>query len=265
MPIVAAVRESPSCDFYRTILWQDTPSDTPLEKLPPFTRTDYAQAPFLSRLYRDHGLLTKVAYHSGKPFLIGRHLEDIASEEFGALGDRPLIALSSTHEGIEKSLWSYSRNILPLIAASDPDITAMLASRYEADSLITDSTALPILLPALAQHYALARFRHISVIDTAFDLPLLKKMFPASAITLVLGLPETGSIALSCPTALAEGRIAFHAAQHRHLEHQNELTVTDDRVLPTPLIRYRPGIAIRFLEASCICTAAESFALAEHV
>lgn len=262
MSIAETILESSVSDFYRTTVWNN-PSGAPYERLPPLTRETYAQTPFLTRLYRTHGLLTKVAYEGGKPFLIGRHLEDIAGESFGTLGERPLIAFGSTHESLEKSLWCYARNILPLITNDDPDITAMLAKRYEADTLITDTATLATLLPALARHYELARFRRVSVIDTSFNLPLLEKMFPEAELSLVLGLPETGSIALSCPAALKEKLIVFHAAPHRTIEHNDALTVTDARLLPTPLIRYRPGIAVRFLKAPCACSAHEGFELAE--
>jgi hypothetical protein len=265
MSIAAVVFESAISDFYRTTVWDTPPPETPHEKLLPCTRAQYAAVPFLARLYRTEGLLTKVAYEGEKPFLIGRHLEDIASESYGALGDRPLVAFSSTHEGLEKSLWCYTRNILPLITNDDPDITGMLAKRYEVDTLITDTATLSILLPALARHYALARFRRVSIIDHTFNLPLLKKMFPEAALSLILGLPETGSIASACPEALARGELSFHAAPHRTLERDNTLTFTDDRLLPTPLIRYQPGIAIRFLSPSCGCGANETFALTDTV
>lgn len=263
MSIAAVVLESSVSDFYRTTVWDNPSPETSFEKLPPLTRATYAQVPFLTRLYRTHGLLTKVAYHDEKPFLIGRHLEDIASESYGSLGDRPLVAFSSVHECLEKSLWCYTKNVLPLIADVDHDITAMLAKRYEADTLLTDTATLATLLPSLARYYELANFHFVSVIDTSFNLPLLEKMFPTAELSLVLGLSETGSVAFSCPTALTEKRLVFHATPHRHLERGNELTVTDDRLLPTPIIRYRPGIVIRFFETSCACGANESFELAE--
>lgn len=250
------------CDFYRKSVWHNLPSGTSDENLPSLTRTTYAQTPFFTRLYRTHGLLTKVAYDGDTPFLIGRHLEDIASESYGALGDRPLVACSSTHESLEKSLWCYTHNILPLIKNDDPDITAMLAKRYEADTLITDTATLTALLPALARHYELARFRHLSVIDTAFNLPLLEKMFPEADYSLVLALPETGSLALACPARRKDGQVVFHAAPHRRLELGSELTITDDRLLPTPLIRYRTGIRIRPLQEGCLCGTNGGFELA---
>ena len=263
MSIAAVVFESAVSDFYRTTVWDTPPPEMPHEKLLPCTRAQYAAVPFLARLYRTEGLLTKVAYEGEKPFLIGRHHDDIASESYGMLGNRPLVAFSDIHESLEKSLWCYTRNILPLIADSNPDITAMLANRYEADTLIADTATLPVLLPALAQHYKLSAFRFVSIVDTVFDLSLLKKMFPEAELSLVLGLPETGGIAFTCPDALKEGHIVFHTAPHRAIEHSNELTVTDDRLLPTPLIRYRPGIAIRFLSPSCGCKANKTFVLAD--
>ncbi|HUY62471.1 MAG TPA: hypothetical protein VMV50_01610 [Candidatus Paceibacterota bacterium] len=263
MPIERIVHESDASDFYRTAVWKDTPAGTPLERLPPFTRAQYARAPFLTRLYRTHGLFTKVAYHEGDPFLIGRHLDDIAGESYGDPGDRPLVAFSSLHEGIEKSLWCYSKNVLPLIADGDRDITAMLAERYEIDALLTDSAELATLLPALASRFPLNRIRHVSVIGISFNVPFIVRMFPGTALTLVLDLPETGSIAVSCPTALEADRAVFHAAPHRLIERGHDLTITDGRLLPTPLVRYRTGIGVRFLENTCACDADESFEFAE--
>ena len=262
MSLVADILESPASDFYRARVWNGAPPGTPIEDLPPLTRSLYATTPFLKRLYRTRGLLTKVAYLNEQPFLVGRHLEDIASESYGTLGTRPLVAFGSTHESLEKSLWCYSRNVLPLVTNDDPDITAMLAKRYEADTLITDTATLAALLPALARYYGLAHFRFVSVIDSSFNLPLLEKMFPGAKLSLVLGLPETGGVAHACPEALGEKRLAFHASPHRRIERGDELVVTDDRLLPTPLVRYRTGIRVRFQEPVCSCGANESFELA---
>ena len=238
--------------FYRDTVWKGERSvaDPPI-----LTREVYAGTPFLKRLYRSQGLLTKVAYHSGKPFLIGRHFDDIGTESYGAVGNRPLVAFSLVHESLEKSLWCYSKNILPLISDTDDDITAMLAKRYEADTLITDSTKLPLLLQALARHYSLSPFRYVSVVDTSFNQSLVRKLFPDAHVTFIFGLPETGGIATSCPESLTTDHLVFHPAPHRIIEVQRDLTFTDDRLLPTPLIRYRPGVPVTFIKKMCSCNA----------
>lgn len=217
--------------------------------------------PYLRRLYHTRGLFTKVAYDGERPFLIGRRLDDIALESYGGTGTRPLVAFSSGHEGLEKSLWCYSKNILPLVGDDDPDITAMLSARFEADALITDSETLASLLPSLARYYALDRFRSVSVVDTAFNLSLIRRMFRQAAVSLVLGLPETGAIACACADALREGRTYFHAAPAVRIERERELTFTRDALLPTPLIRYQPGLSIRFVEHPCECDSDATFEL----
>ena len=260
MSIVETVLNSTESDFYKKSWGVSDRSEVP-EEIPILTRKIYAEFPFLERLYHKKSLLTKIAYLDDVPFLIGRHLDDIGEESYGTLGDRPLIAFSNVHDSLEKSLWCYTRNILPLINDTDDDITAMLAKRYEADSLVTDSTKLVTLLPSLANHYDLTRFKYVSVVDTVFNLPLLRKMFPDATVSLILGLSETGGIATACPEALEENRIVFHPAPHRVFENTPELTFTDDRLLPTPLIRYRPGLAATFLQSSCSCEQVMEFTL----
>lgn len=260
-PIERLVFEETASDFYRSV-WNTENSRTPRNELPPLKREQYANTPFARRIYRTDNLLAKVAYYNERPFLIGRHLSDIGREEYGDLGNRPLVAFASIHECLEKALWCTTRNILPIIADKDEDITGMLAQRYEVDSIVADSATIEKTATALARHYDTTKTAYVTVVDITFNLPLLIRTFPSTQIHLVLGLPETGGIAYACPVALAGQKIVFHESENYVVDTTTDLTVTRTHMLPTPIINYRPGLTVRFLEKDCSCKGTRAFELA---
>ncbi len=257
-PIERIVFDDSTSDFYRSI-WDTENSEISRKELPTLKREQYANTPFSSRLYRTENLLTKVAYYNDKPFLIGRHLSDIEREPYGNLGNRPMVAFTSIHECLEKALWCTTRNILPIIADSDNDVTAMLARRYEVDSIITDSLTITEAFVALTRYYDTTKIIYVTVIDTTFDIDSLRNMFPSAHIDLVLGLPETGGMAYACPTTFTEQRVVFHESENYVVDTIDDLTVTRTHMLPTPIINYRPGITVRFVEKNCSCKGTHAF------
>ncbi len=261
VPIETLVFENSASDFYRSI-WGNKKLRTSRQELPALEREQYANTPFAHRLYRTENLLTKVAYYNDRPFLIGRHLSDIEREQYGNLGNRPLVAFASIHECLEKALWCSTRNILPIIADADDDVTAMLAQRYEVDSIVGDSITIEKMFPSLTRYYDATRITYLTVVDITFNISSLVDMFPSAQITLVLGLPETGGMAYACPAALAAQKVLFHESENYIVDTTGDLTVTRTHMLPTPIINYRPGVTVRFLEKDCSCKGAHAFELA---
>ena len=60
-----------------------------------------------------------------------------------------MVYFSNSYEALEKSMWCYEHNTVPLIGEKDSDIAVYAAGKYASDSLISDPIALPRLLPYL--------------------------------------------------------------------------------------------------------------------
>lgn len=257
------VISSERSDYYKNLYSEisgdhiDIRSVADIERVPKTNWESIATCPLNERLYIDKKLFVKTVYKDEMPVLFARTTDDIAAEDFGASGERPLVALDSSHESIEKSLWFYENNILPLIRSADLTITAMIAAKYEIDAIVADTKTLAELLPTLKQNYDVSHVHSIVVIDTAFDLLFLKKQFPLATIRLVMALPETGSLATQCPESM--DKPLFHPNKTTFIEKNADLTVSRLIALPTPIIRYETGIAINIVDHACACQSELTF------
>jgi hypothetical protein len=171
-------------------------------------------------------------------FLSEWRFSDIAAEFYGDVGQRPLVYLTDPHEAIEKSVWCYDRNVVPLIGEKDSDIAMFAAEKYQIDSLITDPAAIARIRPYLEKRDT--KLRYISIIAPSFAISdLMPYRAFARAVTLVRALPETGAI----ESANLEKRPRFAPCGGCLIERDGMLIVTKTRMLVTPVIRYRTGIA----------------------
>ncbi|MSR70871.1 hypothetical protein EXS62_02420 [Candidatus Kaiserbacteria bacterium] len=205
---------------------------------------DFIRVPLDERLERTDGLFVKVAYHNDRPYLVARTKEDIAPEDFGDLPcERPLVMFESAQEGVEKCVWFYTKNILPLIAEDNIDIALLSAARFEADALVCDMASLQNLVAAADKHPIVRTFKKITVIDSSFvgTLQLLQREFPHAERQLILALPETGSLGRA---EEVDGVLVYRPGPHTtvHGGGQGELVVTQRLPLPTPIREYKTGI-----------------------
>ena len=229
------------------------PRDIPLT-----SRETLAATPFLERIYTTRNLFTKITCQDDIPLLIGRTEEDIRAEDFGVLGQRPLVLFGNVYEGIEKGLWAYTRNILPLISENNLDISAKAAVAYGVDSIIGGTEELKAFTPRFPEHNR-NMVTSVSIVDVVFDAPFVHEHFQHAQLSLVLGMPETGSIAHACQSALKKGAPVFHPDKNTILEFENTLLITRMLDLPTPIIRYDTKIAAQVVDTVCDCSADISF------
>jgi hypothetical protein len=149
-----------------------------------------------------------------------------------------MVYLSDPHEAIEKSMWCYENNMLPLIGEKDPDIAMFAAEKYQIDSLITDTAALTKLLPYLQKRAEI--LESISILGDVFPIEtLLPYQAYARKVRLVQTLPETGAFG-EAPLELS---LRFHPLPGCKVEvDAGVLVVTKLRSLVTPVIKYRTAI-----------------------
>ncbi|MCH7883450.1 hypothetical protein IIA95_03485 [Patescibacteria group bacterium] len=237
------------------------PSIKNLEKIPILTWEDIQSCPFLKRLYKNEGLLTKIVYKNDKPLLVARTIHDIVLENYGFVCERPLVLFNNFHEGVEKSLWFYEHNILPLINEPNLDITALTACKYQIDAILCQTGILKQFLPRLQKYYNPTAIRHIGILDNVFDISFLKTHFKQARLITMLGLPEIGIIAKACPDALSNEKITFHPDENSIVELDGNLIVTRLIDLPTPIIRYQTNLRAQKEQTKCRCEKDVSFSL----
>ena len=103
--------------------------------------------------------------HAGNPYLVPRRLQDIAGETFGIRCERPLVLFTDPQEAVEKSLWFYARNILPLIGEpNNLAVTAFAAQRYGVDAIVGQLPLVTTFLSRLGGEYDLQRIASITLI-----------------------------------------------------------------------------------------------------
>ena len=139
-------------------------------------------------------LFMKIEYRDGTPHLLGRTREDISAENYGSAAyKRPLVMFQSVQDSIEKSLWHYERNILPLIAEDNLELTCMAAAAFRIDAIVGDAASLSRLSGVLNAYLDTRRIRQSTVIDVEISRPFLatlKKEFPqATCIAILKPLP----------------------------------------------------------------------------
>lgn len=233
-----------------------------IKKIPMLTWKEIQSCHFKERSYIDGQILVKIIHRYSTPFLFARSLGDIGAEDYGVIGERPLMLFEYCHEGIEKGLWIYERNILPLVREENLDITGMLVQKYRVDSILAESNMLFTFVPYLKRHYTLPAILHLTVIDHTFDAEFLRNTFSNAKLYLRLGLSETGVFGIPCIHERGRKDILFHPEKNSIVEIQDsELIVTRLTEFPTPIIRYKTGITARILENVCPCESKLSFSL----
>ena len=131
----------------------------------------------------------KVVYEGDVPRLLARTRKDIEEADCGRIMyQRPLVFFGSAQESVEKGLWLYTKNILPLIAEEHVDITCMAAVRYGIDAIVGDFESLRKIAVAIPRYPDLAKVAHIIVVGKHGepDLECLKQAFPAATLHLIL-------------------------------------------------------------------------------
>lgn len=257
--ILNAVWTSPHSSFYRA-LYEEKSSYRggnihTLDEIPILNAADLANVPFEERSYVQKDIFMKMVKKDGGFFLFGRTIRDIGTETYGPVGFRPLVIGNDCRDAVEFGLWCYEQNILPLISEENPSITANLAAIYEIDSILGETEALIPLLPDLSKRYDFSVIKTFSLGGTSFNIPLLRSYFPTASMRFFIWLPETGSIAASCPEHLARGELLFHPDKNNLLEIEETLVVSKLIFLPTPLIRYDTRVRAKILPTRCCCNA----------
>lgn len=231
--LVATVRESTLSDFYR-MRWGSAASSD----LPTISRDDLRAVPLSKRRYKNEKGIVKIVRDERGPFLSEWSFTDIGNEAYGIESSRPMVYLSDPHDAIEKALWCYEQNMLPLLGEKDPEIAGYAASKYQIDSLITDAPSLVRLRGYLESRKT--SLACISVLGSDFDTTMLSGFTPfAERIRLILALPETGAFA---GAELADDP-RFAALPACIIEKGDTLILTKLRSLTTPIIGYDTGIS----------------------
>jgi hypothetical protein len=233
--LINSVRRHPDADFYRT-LWG---SADEFSALPTISREDFVRVPLSRRRYKDAPSLTKVVHAPEGVFLSEWCFDDIGREPWGMTSVRPLVYLDNAHEAVEKSLWCYAHNLVPLIGEKNIDITFFAAQRYDIDSLIVDLASLMRLEPYLAKRTTL--LSTMTIINSSFDPALLMAYHRyAKQVRLLFAFSETGAIAQALLTATPR----FVLLPDWSMDISDTLIVTRTSPLVTPIIRYRTGTVV---------------------
>ena len=233
---------SAQSSFYRSVWSEYTPnafSKSSLPEIPTVSWKNWVDTPYSERLYTNEPMYVKVVDRNEKLFLVSRTLNDIRNEDYGPVAERPLVLFEWAHEGIEKSLWCFEHNILPLISEGNLTVVAQTARKYEIDSILCEMEMLKKLVPVLAEEYSLKNIKSISIIDQGFDTTYLLHHFEHAKISLNVGLPETGVFAHT--TLTDDNSPTFEVVDNSFIEIDERgcLIVTRLFLLPTPVIRYQ--------------------------
>jgi len=225
-----------------------------LADIPVMERESLRRAVSNERLHPSGPALVRGA---GKPPLFfARNASDIAAEQYGSIGTRPLVLFSDRDEGIEKSLWCYARGVVPYIGdMSVFEVTSQIAMRYRVDTLLCDVPAIDSLL-ALRPH-AIPYTQDITSVvvfsDTSIDATrkaAISTRFPVAECYFRWRLPESGVCAAF---SLRDDGAEELCPSDALLECDGgTLTITVFRPLPMPLIRYNTGIACTQTEGGAI-------------
>ena len=251
--LVDSTRLSKRSSFYRTIWGGGGPI--------PIDRSKFEDTPLAGRLYRSPKGFTRIV-HGPSPFLILRGLDDLRSEPLNSSCKRPLVLFLDSGESIEKSLWFYEHDVVPIAGEhSAPEATVLGIRQLGVDAIIAD--------------LAMARmFTRSSSPDFLREIPLtlcerhvapdavLELMATYKSLQVVLTSPETGAFAVSCPSLITDGACLFHVTRTSIVEFNGVLRITRLLELPTPIIRYESGFFAKPATATCGCAEKEeSFVL----
>lgn len=241
--IISQTKDSNYSDFYRQ-LWKDIGNEISLDTLPLCSVSRLIETPISKRLYSAKKSITKIVKQYNIPFLIERTLKDISEENFGYVCKRPFVFLSNSHEAVEKSLWFYENNMLPLIGENNNvHVAVSSAVGYKIDGLIVDDKTANSFLPLLEKEYDVSKINTITLIGDNFDTIDISKLIKKyQKVRFVLALAETGAFAESCPEMLHDGILLFHEDENSVVEEGNCTVITKAIFSPTPIIRYQTNI-----------------------
>lgn len=231
-PFLDRVRNNPSSSFYAE-RWG---GEEEFARLPVVCRADFERVPLSKRRYKNEKGLVKIVHGDAKMFMSEWSFLDIQAESFGVVSARPLVYMHSPHEAIEKSMWCYEQNMVPLIGEKNLEVVTYAAEKYKVDSLITDVVSLAKLEPYLKSRSPLDA---ISVLGESFvPQELMRYTSYARRIRLVLSLPETGAFA----EAALSSSLVWEPLPNCIVENTDTVLVTKIRDLVTPIIRYKTNI-----------------------
>lgn len=231
--LINTIRDHPTADFYRAA-WGDA---SVFGSLPAVSRADMAATALGRRQYKEGGEMTKIIRTPDYSFLSMWSVSDIGAEPYGVASSRPMSYFADPGEAIEKSIWCYERNMVPLIGEQNPYVALLAARAYDIDSLIADTESVRTLMP-----YLEARKKPltcISVVGQDFSPAMLSSLTSyAQRVRFVLALPETGAFAESTPEIYP----TFSVLPNCVLEEKDGLVLTKVAHLVTPIIRYKTGL-----------------------
>jgi len=247
--LIENIYSSDGSNFYRS-RWG---TKTEFSELPFIEDEDFLQTPFSKRRYFHERGLVKVIRKPDGPYLIQRCIADIREENYGSSCRRPIVLLADGSDALEKVLWFYEHDTLPLLGRSrNMAVAAYCAAWYKADALVSDVEMLSRFFPHLEKVYDPRRIRALTLIERAFPSSIQKwrALFPA--VRIIIGLPECGVFAEQCPGSGVEP--IFHADKNSILEvHEGCAVVTKLLPLVTPVIRYKTELFAAKGPSACPC------------
>ena len=250
--LVEAIRIDP-CSFYRNH-WN---TKERFETLPVVRREHFVATPLTGRTYREEKGLVKIVKNGPAPFLVQWGLSDLSKEIYGTACNRPMVLLSDPHEALEKALWFYERNTLPLIGESNNlPIAAFAAHKYGIDAIVSDEDILFPFVTFFGKECDVKGVQ-LTLIGSGFSverLQVARNLF--QNMRLVLALPETGAFAESCPGLLGKGEYAYHPDENSVIEIiGGRLVITKLPFLITPIIRYDTALEAETAVSTeaCLC------------
>ena len=260
--LIVEVLESNASRFYRTLYGTSrmralgVRDARDLAALPVLTRAMLAATPLRDRLYRSERGITKTVRHD-PPFLVHRTVCDIAEDDY-ALGPRkrPLVLSAESGDACERALWCYERGVIPLIGEpNNLPSTAAFARQYRIDAVIAETALWERFLPHLSGAYDVREIRRAVFAEPFSGNRSSVRALGVSPerIVFVLSLPETGPFARSCPRALLHRELVFHPDESSAVEIGETAILTKFLMMPTPLIRYDTGLAVRERNGRCRC------------
>lgn len=248
-------------DFYRKkyasagidVTRLDTLNESNWNSFPILTKQELAYAPYDSRCYGEKPGLNKLIFsnEADQYFLIHRTLEEIRQEQLPYDGTRPMVIFENVYEAIERCLYFYEQNVLPLIGEfHNPAVIYATARQYEVDTIFMDRAAIRAFREKLLE--ILPALKSVTVIDDTFsqeDLEWPEKI----KLNFTLSIPEIGSIAHACPESIVQKDLIFHPADDVYIEPSALSIITTTRLKACPMLRYRSHIYFEKISPRCLC------------
>ena len=248
-------------DFYRKKLSSAGIDEAQLETLnesdwnliPILTKQELANAPYASRCYGEKPGLNKLIFseEADQYFLIHRTLEEIRQERLPYDGTRPMAIFSNVYEAIERCLYFYEQNVLPLIGEfHNPAVIYATARQYKVDTIFMDRAAIRAFREKLLE--ILPALKSVTVIDDTFSAEDFE--WPADTkLSFVLSIPEIGGVAYACPESIAKKDLVFHPADNVYIEPSALSIITAPRLKACPMLRYRSHLYFEKTPPRCAC------------